>query len=356
MAEDKNRVPPMSNALFVGRSGGVRQPGAPGTELGPTGEPTERMSRQGGMAGSIAVVIPTYGADRLPVLRRTLLSLVGIARPVGFEGIWLVENGPAAGARAVCDEFASRLSDLHYVHEPQLGLSAARTAGVRASRGDYIVFFDNDVRVGGDILNAYARAFDQYGPKCVYGGAVYPEYDTPPPDWLKPYLPPSAVYWHVADVTGPIDEPILWGANHAISRTALAAAGGYDPIGAIGKAGGVGEETRLQKRIVANGGQLIYIADVPVWHYVPASECSPQWALQRVFRQGLTDGLLEPLRGRRRLAGVPLWAWHRWLRLNLRVLQYRLRGFTLERRFAFEYERAKWAGVMAGCKQRANSE
>lgn len=306
------------------------------------------------MTASIAVVIPTYGAGRLPVLRRTLQSLVAVVRPAGFAGIWLVENGPAAGARAVCDEFASSLTDLHYLHEPQLGLSAARNAGVRASRGDYLIFFDNDVRVGADILNSYARAFDLYGQMCVYGGAVYPEYDVPPPEWLHPYLPPTAVYWHVADHTGAIAEPLLWGPNHAISRTALEAAGGYDPIGATGAQGGVGEETRLQKRIVEDGGELIYIADAPVWHYVPTSECSPQWALQRVFRHGLTDGLLEPLRGRRRLAGVPLWAWQRWLRLNLSVLLRRLSGLALEQRFALEYERAKWAGVIAGCKRRAN--
>ncbi|MGK2925386.1 MAG: hypothetical protein ACSLE2_07175, partial [Lysobacterales bacterium] len=89
--------------------------------------------------------------------------------------------------------------------------------------------------------------------------------------------------------------------------------------------------------------------------YVPASNCSPQWVLGRVFRHGLTRGLLDPPRGRRRLAGAPLWAWLRWLRLTLRVYARRLRGESLEKRFALEYERAEWAGVIAGCREQGKA-
>jgi hypothetical protein len=303
------------------------------------------------MSISIAVVIPTYGAARLPILRRTLGSLTKVHWPEGLTGIWLVENGPQVGAQTVCAEFAGRLPALHYLHEPQLGLSAARNAGAKASNGEYIVFFDNDVRVGEGTLQAYEQAFRDYGPACFYGGPVHPEYDIPPPDWLRPYLPPSAVYWHLADGTGPIPEPLLLGPNHALSRRGLQAAGGYDPIGATGKRGGVGEETRLQKRIQATGGQLIYIANAPVWHYVPAPECSPAWALERKFREGLTDGLLGSFKGQPRLLGAPRWLWGRWLRLTLRVYARRLCGQSLQERFALEYERAEWAGVIAGCRE-----
>ena len=303
------------------------------------------------MPTSIAVVIPTYGVARLPILRRTLQSLTGVPRPAGFAGIWLVENGPLAGARAVCDEFASRLPDLHYVHEPRLGLSAARTAGVRASQGDYLIFFDNDVRVGGDILNAFALAFDRFGSKCFYGGAVFPEYDTPPPEWLNAYLPPSAVYRHLADQTGPIEKPLLLGGNHALSRAALESAGGYDSIAATGARGGMGEETRLQESILAAGGQLIYVADAPVWHYVPDAECSTQWALNRKFRDGLTEGLLQIHAGQQRLLGAPRWLWRRWAGLVMRCLAARLAGTTLQDRFDLEVERAHFAGVLAGYRQ-----
>jgi GT2 family glycosyltransferase len=148
-----------------------------------------------------------------------------------------------------------------------------------------------------------------------------------------------------------IDEPLFVGLNHAVNRRAFEEAGFFDPIGATGKRGGLGEETRLQERFLASGMQLVYVADALVWHHVPARDCSPQWALGRVFRHGLTLGLLDPLPGRYRLAGAPIWAWQRWLRLTLRVLARRVRGLPLEKRFPLEHERAEWAGVIAGSRQ-----
>ncbi|HEY0663164.1 MAG TPA: hypothetical protein VGD18_01000, partial [Thiobacillaceae bacterium] len=140
--------------------------------------------------------------------------------------------------------------------------------------------------------------------------------------------------------------------NHALRRDVLLEMGFFDAIGATGTRGGVGEETRLQERILAGGRQLVYVAGAAVWHYVPASHCSPQWVLGRVFRHGLTRGLFEPPRGRHRLAGAPLWAWQRWLVLSLGAYARRLRGESLEQRFALEYERAEWAGVLAGCRSK----
>ncbi|MGK2941529.1 MAG: glycosyltransferase family 2 protein [Immundisolibacter sp.] len=301
------------------------------------------------MTPSAAIVIPSYG--RPDLLRRTLQSLVDAQWPPSFTGVWVVENGPQTGLQALCQEFAARLP-LHYLHEPQLGLSAARNAGARACQGEVILFLDNDVRVAPDALTAYAQAFADYPDAGAFGGPIVPDYDAVPADWLRPYLPWSAAGVNLGPDNKYIDEPRFVGLNHAVTRAALTDAGFFDAIGATGKRGGVGEETRLQERIMAGGRRLVYVAGAAVWHYVPAGNCSPQWVLGRVFRHGLTRGLLDPPRGRHRLAGAPLWAWLRWLRLTLRVYACRLCGESLEKRFALEYERAKWAGVIAGCRGR----
>lgn len=301
------------------------------------------------MTLSAAIVIPSYG--RPDLLRRTLQSLADAQWPPSFTGVWVVENGPQTGLEAVCADFAAHLS-LHYVHEPQLGLSAARNAGARACEGEVIVFLDNDVRVEPGALNAYAEAFAAYPQAGAFGGPLKPEYETPPPDWLLPYLPWSVVGLDHGRDNRLMKEPHLIGSNHALKREVLLEMGLFDDIGATGKRGGVGEETRLQERILASGRALVYVAGGLVWHYVPAGNCSPQWALARVFRHGLTHGLLDPPQGRYRLAGAPLWAWQRWLKLTVRAYVRRLRGESLQQRFALEYERAEWGGVITGCRQR----
>ena len=297
------------------------------------------------MPDRAAIVIPSYG--RPDLLRRTLHSLVEAEWPASFTGVWVVENGPQTGLEALCREFAARLP-LHYVHEPRLGLSAARNAGARACQGEVILFLDNDVRVVPGALRAYAQAFADHPEAGAFGGPLRPDYETPPHDWLLPYLPWSATGLDHGPDNRLLDEPLLTGGNHAVNRQVLMEAGFFDPIGATGKRGGLGEETRLQERILAGGRRLVYVAGAAVWHYVPASDCSPQWVLGRVFRHGLTLGLLDPLPGRHRLAGAPLWAWQRWLRLTARALTGRGRGLPLEKRFALEHERAQWAGVIAG--------
>lgn len=300
------------------------------------------------MSTRSAIVIPSYGRPEL--LRRTLQSLVEAQWPASFTGVWVVENGPQTGLQGLCQEFAARLA-LHYVHEPQLGLSAARNAGARACQGEMILFLDNDVRVAPGALMAYAQAFADYPEAGAFGGPIVPDYDAAPEEWLRPYLPWSAAGVNLGPDDRYIEEPRFVGLNHAVTRAALAQVGYFDAIGATGTRGGVGEETRLQERILAGGGRLVYVAGAAVWHYVPASNCSPQWVLGRVFRHGLTRGLLDPPRGRRRLAGAPLWAWQRWLALSLRAYGRRLHGESLEQRFALEYERAEWAGVLAGCRR-----
>ncbi|WP_372720933.1 glycosyltransferase family 2 protein, partial [Immundisolibacter sp.] len=240
------------------------------------------------MTPGAAIVIPSYG--RPDLLRRTLQSLVDARWPPSFAGVWVVENGPQTGLQALCQEFATRLP-LHYVHEPQLGLSAARNAGAKSCQGEVILFLDNDLRVERDALQAYAQAFADYPEAGAFGGPLRPDYEMPPPAWLSGYLP-----WSVVGVDyGPdnrfMDEARLVGGNHAITWVALTEAGFFDAIGATGTRGGVGEETRLQERILAGGRRLVYVAGAAVWHHVPADNCSPQWALGRVFRHGLTRGV-----------------------------------------------------------------
>lgn len=72
-----------------------------------------------------------------------------------FTGVWVVENGPQTGLEAVCADFAAHLP-LHYVHAPQLGLSAARNAGARACEGE-VILFTGQRRAGGVGHPAHAR-------------------------------------------------------------------------------------------------------------------------------------------------------------------------------------------------------
>ena len=67
----------------------------------------------------------------------------------GYE-IILVDDGSTDGSGAICDEYAnSRISTLdspliRVIHQENRGLSAARNAGMKVAKGEYVCFVDSD--------------------------------------------------------------------------------------------------------------------------------------------------------------------------------------------------------------------
>lgn len=132
----------------------------------------------------------------------------------------------------------------------------------------------------------------------------------------------------------------------AFPRLPLLEIGGFDSIGAAGDRGGVGEETRVQLKLFEAGYSGRYVADARVWHYVPAENCSPEWALGRAYRHGLTRGLIAHKNGAP--VGVQRWMVRQAMALEARCLWARLRRRPLPERFPMEWKKARFRGVIAG--------
>lgn len=301
------------------------------------------------------VVIPTCG--RPDLLERTLRSIAEAKWPDEFGCIIVVENGTPFGAESICAQFSDVLP-IRYLLEEQIGSSFARNAGIEASDADIIVFLDDDVRVSRSLLEAYAAAFRSYGSEWFFGGAVEPDYESPPPAWLDQYLPPSAKGFRLTACAQQVDRPCFLGANHAVPRALLKLSDAYDDVCAFGAGGTLGEETRLQQRLLANGYRGLYVPDAIVWHHVPANHCSPQWALERSYRVGLTEGIIGARQQGtdRRQGGVPIWVWRAYVGARLHELVGRLAGEEQDLQFGYTMQRRRLEGAMAGYRERGQTE
>ena len=60
-----------------------------------------------------------------------------------FELI-LVDDGSSDGSGAICDDYSQRDSRVKVIHQENAGVSAARNAGLRAAKGDWVTFVDSD--------------------------------------------------------------------------------------------------------------------------------------------------------------------------------------------------------------------
>lgn len=85
----------------------------------------------------VSVVIPTF--NRAGLLPRAIDSVLAQTRPA--DEILVVDDGSSDDTRAVVARYGERV---HYLWQPNAGVSAARNRGVRAAAHDLIAFLDSD--------------------------------------------------------------------------------------------------------------------------------------------------------------------------------------------------------------------
>ena len=89
---------------------------------------------------AISVIVPIYNVE--PYLSECLDSLCGqTLRNIEIIG---VDDGSTDGSGALLDEYAAKDKRIIAVHQKNAGVSAARNAGMRLARGEYLAFVDGD--------------------------------------------------------------------------------------------------------------------------------------------------------------------------------------------------------------------
>ena len=118
------------------------------------------------------------------------------------------------------------------------------------------------------------------------------DYEQEPSEWLKAYLPRSALGWCLDKEVRTIDKSERFlGINWAAFASDLKKCGGFNPaFGPGSPTGSTGQETNMQKRLVG-GVRGIYTPNALVWHFVLKERCSSQWVLMRAYRNGVERGL-----------------------------------------------------------------
>lgn len=88
----------------------------------------------------VSIVVPVWGAEKF--LPACLDSIRAQTMP-DWECI-LVDDGSPDNSGTICDEYAARDSRFVVIHKENGGVCAARNTGMRAARGQYLTFCDND--------------------------------------------------------------------------------------------------------------------------------------------------------------------------------------------------------------------
>lgn len=120
----------------------------------------------------LSVVIPTR--NKSASLRITLAMLAGQSCSLPYEVV-VVDDGCTDGTRRMLERMRSRSDwSLRVVDGPRLGRAGARNAGARATRGQRLLFLDDDVLTGRGHLEAHQRQGERtfaHGPLREFVGA-----------------------------------------------------------------------------------------------------------------------------------------------------------------------------------------
>lgn len=104
----------------------------------------------------ISVIVPVYNSEHY--LQRCLDSIV--AQSYDNLEIILVDDGSTDRSSFMCDEFVAKESRAIVIHQPNIGLWAARKTGHEASHGDYLYFLDSDDYFHKDTLRILYEAIN----------------------------------------------------------------------------------------------------------------------------------------------------------------------------------------------------
>jgi glucosyl-dolichyl phosphate glucuronosyltransferase len=207
----------------------------------------------------------------------------------------VVDNGSTDDSAEVASSFVDRLP-IRVVHEAEPGLSRARNAAVRAARGEYVVWTDDDCVVDGQWLTAYVDAFDRWPSAAVFGGPIVPQFEGSPPEWLTRIAAVVGTAYAARDLG---NEPtaldvrenrVPFGANYAV-RAIEQRENTYD--NRLGRGAdlpiAVGEESVLLEGLLNAGAAGRWVPGARVTHCIPDSRQTVQYLNDYFENDGAFD-------------------------------------------------------------------
>ena len=243
------------------------------------------------MKASVVVCTRNRGA----ALAECLRSLAGQALVARGLEVVVVDNGSTDGTAQLLAAWAAEAGERTVVTEPVAGLSRARNRGIEASRGDVVLFLDDDAFAPRGWVAAHLAAYADRPEVVAVGGPVVLTWPDGRPAWLAPRLE----HWFSALDLG--DTAMEFprghgphGTNMSVRRAALIDAGGFSPrLGRRGRSLLSSEERDLFERVWARGGHIRYEPAALILHRMLAERITRRWLLRRGWAQGRSNARIR---------------------------------------------------------------
>jgi GT2 family glycosyltransferase len=201
----------------------------------------------------LSVVICTF--NRAPLLDKVLDSLCRQTLPLHDFEVVIINDGSIDHTDAVAASYASRLP-LRYTHQRNAGLASAKNHGLFASRGDIVLFLDDDDIAAANFLEEHVKTHMAF-PAEQYAVLGYTGLgDDISTDPLMHFVTevgcflfsyPSLRHGDILDYT------YFWGGRSSCKRSLLLECGIFNPVFRFGC-----EDAELGYRLSRQGLRVVY--------------------------------------------------------------------------------------------------
>lgn len=244
----------------------------------------------------LSVIIPTR--NRSSLLEKVIQSLILQTYPKENFEIIIVDNGSTDGTKCVVESFKNDLSNLIYIYYPELGLHVGRHAGLALSKGEILVYGDDDIEAFPTWLEGVAESFQDPAVALV-GGNDLPRFESAPPEWVEqlwqvtPWGKTIGEY-SLIDFGNDVKEIppyYVYGCNFSIRKKILLMVGGFHPDSMpddMLKYRGDGESA-VSDVIITKKYRVIFNPKASVYHLVSASRMTISYIHKRGYIQGISD-------------------------------------------------------------------
>lgn len=239
-----------------------------------------------------SVIFCTYNREKY--IYNAMKSIVEQEFPVEKYEIVLINNNSTDNTEQICIQFQKDFPqvDFNYIVEINQGLSYARNRGIKESKGELLVFVDDDATVFEHYLSSIDNFFKMYPNAVACGGPIKPVYETGKPMWLSYYtniLIGGALYYGERIVPFK-NGKFPGGGNSAFKYTVFGKYGLFNvELGRKGSSLIGAEEKDLYDRLARGGEQFYYLPQMGIYHYISETKLTKDYFKNLTYSMGKSE-------------------------------------------------------------------
>ncbi|MEE9119349.1 MAG: glycosyltransferase [Calditrichia bacterium] len=281
-----------------------------------------------------SVIICTYNRSNSLSECIARLALQEAIEPPKWEVV-IVDNNSTDGTDKIIAKLASQYNlNIRYVFEGQQGLNYARNAGIKASKGEYIAFIDDDILISPNWLHTMYISLVENDADAV-GGRIHLDKSLSLPSWIQRDMYGFLGHQDFGDETFQMDgvSRYPFGGNMAFNRRVVDKIGFFNPE--LGRRGAgqkrdelyKGSETDYFHRLTAVNCRIIYQPNAIVFHMVQPFQLKKKYFLTIHYNAGYQKAFNDKSIYHRNLIGIPLFLFPQLIRgLKKYLYQFIIKG------------------------------